>query len=87
MNVFMVNALNRMFVNVNQACPNGRYGPKCDQECSCENEANCDPVDGHCNCLSGWIGKKCDQPCPPGKFGHRCIQLCQCEHGDCDHIR
>lgn len=36
---------------------------------------------GECQCLPGWLGKKCETPCPSGKFGVNCSQNCSCLNG------
>ena len=43
------------------ACPAGKYGESCNQTCSadCVN-GRCNPVNGDCDCQSGWEGPSCD---------------------------
>lgn len=61
-------------------CPKGFYGEDCGQECSCLNDANCNPVTGTCECKPGWIGKNCAEPaCPNGRYGEQCKNTCECE--------
>ena len=40
------------------ACPKGRFGQNCRQECDC-GEAACDAVSGECLCQPGYTGPKC----------------------------
>ncbi len=37
------------------------YGPQCQQECLCENGAECDHVSGACTCSDGWRSTFCDK--------------------------
>ena len=37
-------------------CPINTFGEDCSKECSCENEALCDPVNGRCICSAGKYG-------------------------------
>lgn len=34
---------------------------QCSKECSCEHDADCDPVSGVCVCRAGWFGNHCTQ--------------------------
>lgn len=49
------------------ACPKGRFGQSCKQECNC-GMAECDPVSGECLCQPGYTGQKCLK----GKFVANC---------------
>ncbi|KAL4229260.1 Mucin-4 [Mactra antiquata] len=41
-------------------CPEGSYGMDCVDTCTCGiHTESCDPVDGTCNCKSGWEGVFC----------------------------
>lgn len=42
-------------------CPSGRYGKACAEVCLCMNNGTCNPIDGSCQCLPGWIGDDCSQ--------------------------
>ncbi|KAK6303146.1 hypothetical protein J4Q44_G00256000 [Coregonus suidteri] len=42
-------------------CPVNRYGPDCSESCECRNGAWCDPRNGRCTCLQGWIGPTCQE--------------------------
>uniref|UniRef100_A0A8C5E4I8 Platelet endothelial aggregation receptor 1 n=1 Tax=Gouania willdenowi TaxID=441366 RepID=A0A8C5E4I8_GOUWI len=64
------------------ACDDKHWGPRCDQQCKCENGALCDPVKGACQCPPGFIGRHCEDSCPAGTFGRGCLQRCRC--GKCD---
>lgn len=33
----------------------------CGQRCLCQNGGLCDPVNGHCDCPSGWTGSACER--------------------------
>ena len=37
------------------------YGPQCQQECLCQNDAECDHVSGACTCSAGWRSTFCDK--------------------------
>ena len=59
--------------------------PGCQQNCTCENGAQCDKVDGSCTCIPGWLGGNCDIPCDTGFYGVNCSMTCQCDNGGvCD---
>ena len=38
------------------ACPPGKWGDDCGNECPCLNGAQCDPLSGDCTCTPGWHG-------------------------------
>lgn len=40
-------------------CPSGRYGRACTEVCLCSNNGTCNPIDGSCQCVPGWIGEDC----------------------------
>ncbi|XP_052803968.1 uncharacterized protein LOC128234050 isoform X2 [Mya arenaria] len=42
-------------------CPQGEYGPNCTESCACidANTDRCDPIDGTCNCKSGYNQTDC----------------------------
>ena len=40
-------------------CPWGMYGMNCEQECTCENGAECDRMSGCCSCTAGYYGQNC----------------------------
>lgn len=42
-------------------CPSGRYGRACTEVCLCSNNGTCNPIDGSCQCVPGWIGEDCSQ--------------------------
>ena len=65
----------------------GTHGHDCAFTCDCKNLATCDHVTGHCNCLAGWSGTRCDKPCNEGFYGQYCIHECQCQNGaTCDSV-
>ena len=43
-------------------CSDFTYGLDCHSNCTCNinHTTSCDPVNGTCNCLSGWHGNTCD---------------------------
>ena len=43
------------------ACPEGRFGQDCMEQCLCENGAHCHPETGKCTCKIGFIGQLCDR--------------------------
>jgi len=40
-------------------CPEGQFGQNCKQQCECYNGARCNPIDGKCQCLPGYLGPNC----------------------------
>ncbi|XP_078599136.1 uncharacterized protein LOC144874634 [Branchiostoma floridae x Branchiostoma japonicum] len=67
-------------------CPQGTYGQGCSSKCHCQN-ANCDHVNGRCDCREGWFGLDCSQPCPHGLYGLRCRHSCDCKNNaKCHHL-
>lgn len=73
--------------NLYLACPVGRWGNNCENDCECQNDSTCDPYDGKCTCTRGWIGRNCDEKCPPTSYGHNCEETCRCKNGgSCHHI-
>ena len=40
------------------ACPPGKWGDDCGNECPCLNGAQCDPLSGDCTCTPGWHGNE-----------------------------
>lgn len=42
-------------------CPQGRFGPGCEQRCQCEHGGACDHVSGACTCPAGWRGTFCER--------------------------
>ena len=61
-----------------KSCPSGRFGPDCVHECFCHNGAQCNKVDGRCQCAPGFAGTRCEFECPEGLFGQDCAQACNC---------
>ncbi|XP_019640566.1 PREDICTED: multiple epidermal growth factor-like domains protein 6 [Branchiostoma belcheri] len=60
-----------------RACPDGKWGPDCGQDCSrCYNGGICDPEDGECICAIGFSGSTCETPCGARKFGQSCQHQC-----------
>ena len=41
-------------------CNKGQYGPSCQFNCDCLNDASCHPITGECHCAPGWTGTKCE---------------------------
>lgn len=62
--------------------------------CTCQNGADCNPVDGSCMCQAGWMGKECffyfllslqqspgqecTMSCARGTYGVNCTAKCDC---------
>ena len=69
------------------ACPEGRYGANCEQECTCQNGAQCDAATGACTCALGFQGARCERPCEAGRFGPDCAYTCNCRNdATCDRV-
>ncbi|XP_078593921.1 uncharacterized protein LOC144871850 [Branchiostoma floridae x Branchiostoma japonicum] len=47
-----------------QGCPLGKYGLRCDKNCTCKNGARCHGFNGACKCQHGWQAVACDIPNP-----------------------
>ncbi|XP_022084549.1 multiple epidermal growth factor-like domains protein 10 [Acanthaster planci] len=58
-------------------CPDGYFGPSCNQLCRCEHNATCDAL-GACECPAGWSGLTCGDPCEPWYYGSNCSRTCDC---------
>lgn len=43
-----------------QSCPVGMWGEKCMNHCGCAKNAECDNIDGSCQCYNGFTGEKCN---------------------------
>ncbi|CAC5396946.1 unnamed protein product [Mytilus coruscus] len=67
--------------NCSNACPSGKYGLSCSEECFCAHNAECDPVTGGCLCSAGWFGPLCTKECTLGTFGKNCSGICDCPDG------
>ncbi|XP_038223185.1 protein draper [Zerene cesonia] len=65
-----------------RACPDGRWGPRCDRDCECNPHTTelCDPWSGACACAAGWAGDACDRQCPLLTYGKGCRGVCRCEN-------
>ena len=50
-------------------------------ECHCDNDGQCDPETGTCECPPGFHGNHCEFSCRAGSFGLDCSQKCSCENG------
>ncbi|KAJ8045471.1 Protein draper [Holothuria leucospilota] len=70
-------------------CKEGFFGQDCAFECRCIHGTshNCNPVDGSCDCLDGWMGQDCDERCSPGFFGPNCHErsIFSCMNGGVNH--
>ena len=42
-------------------CRRGFFGQDCQFECTCQNDAICDNVNGKCHCGLGWTGTNCEK--------------------------
>ncbi|KAJ8386509.1 hypothetical protein AAFF_G00169790 [Aldrovandia affinis] len=70
-------------------CPEGKFGPRCDQHCLCNSAhtLSCHPMKGDCTCHPGWAGLFCNETCPQGFYGHGCQDTCLCLNGGvCDSV-
>lgn len=54
--------LNRKYFIFISACPQGKWGEDCGNDCPCLNGANCNPLSGECTCTPGWHGKQYKLP-------------------------
>ncbi|XP_066286233.1 uncharacterized protein [Branchiostoma lanceolatum] len=61
------------------ACPPGKRGELCEDDCGCLHGASCDRWAG-CFCPPGWTGRLCETKCPEGTYGRDCSGECQCEN-------
>ncbi|XP_041366697.1 multiple epidermal growth factor-like domains protein 11 isoform X2 [Gigantopelta aegis] len=73
-----------------KACPPGRYGMDCKNQCSCPETAYelCNHVNGSCTCTSGWTGAACQSTCQSGTYGADCSEKCACpdnSYSTCHH--
>ncbi|KAI8505044.1 Endothelial cell-specific molecule 1 [Branchiostoma belcheri] len=66
------------------ACPPGKRGELCEDDCGCLQGAVCDRWAG-CVCPPGWTGRTCEARCPDGTYGRGCSDECLCQNGGaCD---
>eukprot|EP00058_Branchiostoma_floridae_P003303 XP_002588791.1 hypothetical protein BRAFLDRAFT_89779 [Branchiostoma floridae] len=61
------------------ACPPGKTGESCEEECVCSHGGSCDRWAG-CVCPPGWTGTTCQTSCPVGTYGQGCSRRCRCQH-------
>ncbi|XP_066295760.1 uncharacterized protein [Branchiostoma lanceolatum] len=61
------------------ACPPGKTGESCEEECVCSHGGSCDRWAG-CVCPPGWTGTTCQTSCPAGTYGQGCSSQCHCQH-------
>ncbi|XP_035698348.1 uncharacterized protein LOC118431334 [Branchiostoma floridae] len=62
------------------ACPPGKTGESCEEECVCSHGGSCDRWAG-CVCPPGWTGTTCQTSCPVSTYGQGCSRRCLCQHG------
>lgn len=43
------------------ACPDGKFGADCKENCNCPQNQKCDPISGQCFCKPGFNGANCDK--------------------------
>ncbi|XP_078328585.1 uncharacterized protein LOC111112273 isoform X2 [Crassostrea virginica] len=73
-------------------CPEGTYGPNCQNNCSlnCAVSARCNVKTGKCTggCQAGWKSSICDEKCGNNTYGVECRQSCgNCSNGEpCHHV-
>ncbi|XP_033127278.1 uncharacterized protein LOC117125030 isoform X2 [Anneissia japonica] len=69
-------------------CPGAGHhtaGNECELQCKCSNSYTCEPINGLCQCKSGWKPPYCRQPCDPGTYGLSCAYKCGCSlNATCD---
>ncbi|XP_035685411.1 receptor tyrosine-protein kinase erbB-4-like [Branchiostoma floridae] len=61
------------------ACPPGKTGESCEEECVCSHGGSCDRWAG-CVCPPGWTGTTCQTSCQVGSYGQGCSRRCRCQH-------
>ncbi|XP_078604154.1 uncharacterized protein LOC144877940 [Branchiostoma floridae x Branchiostoma japonicum] len=61
------------------ACPPGKTGESCEEECVCSHGGSCDRWAG-CVCPPGWTGTTCQTSCRVGTYGQGCSRRCRCQH-------
>ncbi|XP_066294200.1 uncharacterized protein [Branchiostoma lanceolatum] len=61
------------------ACPPGKTGESCEEECVCRHGGSCDRWAG-CVCSPGWAGTTCQTSCPAGTYGQGCSSQCHCQY-------
>ncbi|KAI8491541.1 Endothelial cell-specific molecule 1 [Branchiostoma belcheri] len=61
------------------ACPPGKTGESCREECACSHGGSCDRWAG-CVCPPGWTGTACQTSCPVETYGQGCSSRCSCQH-------
>lgn len=49
--------MNVLHLRCDTVCGNGTFGLNCSSVCDCIN-GNCNPIDGHCACDTGYRGKR-----------------------------
>ena len=61
-------------------CPPMTYGNECSSNCTCNetNTASCNPVDGSCDCESGWSGEECETDIDECEDDSICPQNSEC---------
>lgn len=67
--------INFLGVSCESTCPQGKYGPNCEQDCNCKNNSSCQ-MNGECICNRGWEGNDCSKPCDAGYYGMECKEKC-----------
>lgn len=50
-----------MFLFSPSECVKGSFGAGCVQQCQCQNQARCHPVNGTCTCSPGFAGAHCEK--------------------------
>ncbi|XP_066293302.1 uncharacterized protein [Branchiostoma lanceolatum] len=66
------------------ACPPGKTGKLCEDDCNCQHGASCDRLAG-CVCPPGWTGSSCETKCSEGMYGQNCSGECSCDkNGVCN---
>lgn len=70
---FFYNLSSLSCVRISEACPEGLFGARCEEQCDCGDNVSCHHVTGACDCPRGWRGRRCEkgEPAPLRRHGAR----------------